>query len=76
MYAKKGKKDKDVYLQSITMIDPATSEIKICGVSEARVDLVANQLELAWLTKYPLPNKIVVDRGKTFLAKTMVTNDY
>ena len=47
----KGKKDKDVYLQAITMIDPATGWIEIHSVPEARADLVANQVELAWLTR-------------------------
>ena len=50
------------------MIDPATNWIEICSVPEARADLVDNQVELAWLTRYPLPNKITVDRGKEFLA--------
>ena len=74
----KGKKDKDDYLQAIIMIDPATSWIEIRSVPEARVDLVANQVELAWLTTYPLPNKIIIDRGKDILAdiKTMMANDY
>ena len=78
MYAMKSKTDKDTYLQAIYMIDPATSWIEICSVPEARADLVANQVELAWLTRYPLPNKIVVDRGKEFLTefKTMMANDY
>ena len=77
-YAMKGKKDNDVYLQAITMIDPATGWIEIRSVPEARADLVANQVELAWLTRYPLPNKITVDRGKEFLAefKIMMENDY
>ena len=66
-YAIKGKKDKDVYLQAITMIDPATGWIEILSVPETRADLAANQVELAWLTRYPLPNKITIDRGKEFL---------
>ena len=41
------------------MIDPATDWIKICSVHEDRVDLVANQVELAWLTRFPLPFKII-----------------
>ena len=68
-YAMKGKKDKDGYLQAMTMIDPATSWIEIHSVPEARADLVAYQVELAWLTRYSLPNKITVDRGKEFLAE-------
>ena len=43
----KGKKDKDVYLQAITMIDLATSLIGIRSVPEARADIIANQVELA-----------------------------
>ena len=41
-------------------------------------DVVAYQVELAWLTRYPLPNNITVDRGKELLAepKTMMTNNY
>ena len=46
-YAMKGKKDKDVCLQAITMIGPATGWIEIRSVPEARADLVANQVVLA-----------------------------
>ena len=77
-YAMKGKKDKDVYLQAITMIDPATGWIEIRSVPEARADLVTHQVELAWLFRYPLPNKITVNRGKELLTecKIMMANDY
>ena len=77
-YAMKGKKDKNIYYQAITMIDPATGWIEIEFVPEVRADLVANQVELAWLTRHPLPNKITVDRGKELLVecKTMMANDY
>ena len=66
-YAMKGKKDKDVYLQAITIIDSATCWIEIHYVPEARVSLVANQVELARLIRYSLPNKLTVDRGKELL---------
>ena len=77
-YATRDKKDKDVYLQTITMIDPDTGWIEIYSVPEARADPVANQVDIAWLSRYPLPNKITVDSGKEFLAefKTMMANDY
>ena len=44
----------------------------------ARIDLVANQVELAWLTLCPLSKKIIVDRGKEVLVKleSMMVNDY
>ena len=49
----KGKKDKDVYLQAINMIDQTIGQIEICSVPEARADLVANQVELAWVNLIP-----------------------
>ena len=51
---------KSVYLQAVTMID---GWIEIRTVPLRREDLVAHQVELAWLTRYPLPNKIIVDWG-------------
>ena len=41
------KSGKCVYLQAVTMIDPACGWIEICTVPSARADLVANQGELA-----------------------------
>ena len=72
------KSGKSIYLQAVTMINPATGWIEIRTVPSARVDLVANQVELAWLTRYPIPNKVIMDRGNEFLAefREMVINDY
>ena len=39
------------------MIDLATDWIEIRTVPEVRADLVANQVELARLPRYPLPKK-------------------
>ena len=58
--SKKDKKDKDVYLQAINIIDPYTCWIETHSVQEATVDLVANQLELAWLISYLLSKDIIV----------------
>ena len=60
------------------MIDPATGWIEIHTVPSAQADLVANQVDLAWLTCYPLPNKVIVDRGNEFLVKfrEMIINYY
>ena len=71
------KSGKSVYLQAVTMIDPATGWIEIHTVPSARADLVANQVELGWLTHYPLPNKVIADRGNEFLAvfREMIIND-
>ena len=69
---------KTVYLQAVTMIDPATGWVEIRALPGARADYVANQVELAWLTRYPKPNKIILDRGNEFLAefKTLIKDDY
>ena len=60
---------RSIYVQAVTMIDLATGQIEIPTVLSARADLVANQVELAWSTHYPLPNKVIVDRGNEFLTK-------
>ena len=77
-YVMKDKKDRDICLQTITMIYQALVWIEVCSVSVDRADLVANQVELVWLTRYPLPYKIIVNRGKELLVefKTMMANDY
>ena len=56
------------------MIDLTTGWIEIRTVPSTQVDLVANQVELAWLTR----NKVIGDRGNAFLAefREMITNDY
>ena len=67
-----------MYLQAATIIDPATDWVEIRVVPSARADLVAQQLELGLLTRYPLPETVILDRGNDFLAKfkTMVKKDY
>ena len=65
-------------VNSSSMIDPATGWVEIRAVPSARADLVANQVELAWLTRYPLPEKVILDRGNKFLAefKELIEKDY
>ena len=72
------KSGRSVYLQAVTMIDLATGWIEIRTVSSVRVDLVANQEELAWLACYPLPSKVIVDKRNEFKAKfrEIIINDY
>ena len=41
------KSGKSVYLQAVTVINPATEWIEIRTVPSARADLVDNQVELA-----------------------------
>ena len=52
-YTLKDKKDKNFYLQAISMTDPATGWIETLSWLETRTDLVAIQVELVWLTRCP-----------------------
>ena len=35
-------------------------------------------MSIAWLTRYPMPDKIIINRGKELVAefKSIVINDY
>ena len=72
------KNGKTVYLHTVTIIDPAIDWIEICTVPSALTDLVTNIVGLVWLTRYPLPSKVKVDRGNKFLVEfnTMIQADY
>ena len=67
-----------IYLQAVTMIDPAPVWIEIRTLPCSRVNLVLNQVELAWLTRYPPPSKNILDCGNEFLVefKIMSQADY
>ena len=66
-YQMNTKKRKTVYLQLVAMIDPVTP----------RADIVSNIVELAWLTGYPPPSKVIVDCDKFLAAfKSMIQADY
>ena len=56
-YVMKGEKDKRFTF--INLNYDRHSWIEMWSVPEARADLVANQVELAWLTRYHLPVKII-----------------
>ena len=56
------KNGKNVHLQTVTMIDPASGWIEIHAAPSTRADLVSNIVELAWLTRYPLRSTVKVDR--------------
>ena len=72
------KSGKSEFLQAGTMIDPATVWIEIRTVPSTQEDFVPDQVEPAWLTRYPLSDSVIVDRGFEFLAKfrEMMINDY
>ena len=72
------KKGTNVTLHCMTMIDPATGWFDIVEIPNKRADYIANLLEMHWLTRYPWPTEIRMDRGKEFAAEVSQTlrDDY
>ena len=80
-YGKKHKdpaKDTFVELQCLTMIDPATGWFEIVDIPNKRADYIANFIDNEWLTRYPVPTEIIMDRGQEFLAEVqeLLQKDY
>ena len=65
-------------LHAMTMIDPATGWFEIVRIDRKRADLIINHLEHTWLTRYPWPTEIIMDRGKEFAAEVSaaIKNEY
>ena len=65
-------------LRCVTMIDPATSWFEIRKINDKKSFTVAQQVELAWLTRYPWPDEIIYDQGTEFLGDfaEMIKEDY
>ena len=77
-YTMKGEKDKCLCLYVITIIAPVTGWIERCCVSQAKADIVTNQVEVVCLSSPPpLSNKIIIHRGKELLeeCKSSSIND-
>jgi hypothetical protein len=55
------------------MIDPATGWFKIAEIPAKTADVVTNIFEQEWLTRYPYPIKVVMDRGTEFMAEVKQT---
>ena len=74
----KKKKEKDLILHCVTMIDPATGWFEMKEIPNKRADEIANIVEQTWFTRYPWPTQIIFDRGSEFMAEFALTckNDY
>lgn len=75
---KSKKKETLIELQCLTMVDPATGWFDIVDVTGKTAIEVGEKLQQAWLTQYPWPTEIIMDRGKEFLGdfEQMLLNDY
>ena len=60
------------------MIDPATGWLEIKEILSKRADIVSNVLEKTWLSRYPRPSVIILDRGKELMVEVtcMIKYDY
>ena len=73
-----GKDEEETTLHCMTMIDPATGWFEIVEIPCKQADYIVNYLELTWLTRYPWPTEIVMDRGSEFAAevKEAIKDEY
>jgi hypothetical protein len=63
----------EVSLQCLTMIDPATGWFEIVDIPNKRADEVVQLLEFTWLSRYPWPTEVVMDKGSKFMAEVRDT---
>ena len=65
-------------LHALTMIDPATGWFDMTSIKTKSADDIANEIEQMWLSKYPWPSKIILDRGTEFMKEVlqMIEQDY
>ena len=62
----------------VTMIDPATGWFEMQRMNNKQPSTVAQQVEAAWLTRYPWPEEIIHDRGSELPGDfaDMIKEDY
>jgi hypothetical protein len=65
-------------LHALTMIDPATGWFEIAEIDIKQANEIINRLEFSWLTRYPWPTEIIMDRGREFAAEVCdaLKNEY
>ena len=73
------KRKEPLILHAVTMIDPATGWFEVREINESCTAYeVASIVEQTWLTRYPWPTEVIMDRGTEFLKefRTMLQKDY
>jgi transposase InsO family protein len=63
---RKGKKT--LRLQAVAMFDPATGWFEIVQSETKTADVVANKVEIAWLSRHPWPMRITYNHGSEFIG--------
>ena len=70
---------KNLICRCVTMINPATGWFEIHEYDDKRSITVANIVEQEWLSRYPWPTQITIDRGSEFIGQDfqkMIKEDY
>jgi len=62
-----------IELHCVTVVDPATGFFKIVEIGEKTTAIIANWLEIHWLTRCPWPTEITLDKGKEFAREVSET---
>jgi len=57
----------------VTVINHATGFFEIVEIGQKTANMIANWLELHWLTQCPWPTEITVDKGKEFVREVSKT---
>jgi hypothetical protein len=78
LIAGRTKKEPDMTLHCLTMIDPVTEWFELAEIPARAADVVMDTLEQKWLNRYPRPTMVVMDCGKEFMAEVRKTlkHDY
>ena len=65
-------------LHALTMINPAKGWFDMTAIKTKSEDMIANKIEQTWLSKYPWPSKVILDRGTEFIKEVilMLEQDY
>ena len=60
----RNKQKENLNIESVTTIDPVTGWFEVTQYNDKRAMEIANLVETAWLSIYPIPMDITYDQGK------------
>jgi cleavage and polyadenylation specificity factor subunit 1 len=64
-----GENANKITIHCVTMIDPATGWFEMVNTTTKDAATIADIVETTWLTRYPIPQEIIYDRGTEFLGE-------
>jgi len=76
-FGNKKKPETHIKLHCLIMIDHATGCFEVFEIREKTANVIANWLEIHWLSRHPWPTEIAVDKGTEFAAEVseLLKND-